>query len=152
MPSLSAQVQQQLPAPSPPTSGLLCVSLVLFVRGTRVATLATPVPDDARPPTILIGTSIHIHCCRLYRYQGYYYYTRTEEGQQYAVHCRRALSPGSGPPSEADEPAADQPEEIILDENKRKQDGKHSFYMVGGIFGSTSVAGTRDSSSYLFGC
>jgi hypothetical protein len=36
------------------------------------------------------------------RYQSYFYYTRTEEGQQYAVHCRRRLPDGAGPPSEAD--------------------------------------------------
>jgi protease II len=69
-------------------------------------------------------------CCR---YQGYYYYTRTEEGQQYAVHCRRAVAPGAGAPAESDEPAAGQAEEVLLDENKRKEDGKHSFYMVGAV-------------------
>eukprot|EP00879_Flechtneria_rotunda_P023219 GHRR01024550.1.p1 GENE.GHRR01024550.1~~GHRR01024550.1.p1 ORF type:complete len:252 (+),score=76.18 GHRR01024550.1:1263-2018(+) len=65
------------------------------------------------------------------RYQGYYYYTRAEEGQQYAVHCRRAVPARAGPPSEADEPSPDAPEEVLLDENKRKQQGKHKFYMVG---------------------
>lgn len=65
------------------------------------------------------------------RYQGYYYYTRTEEGQQYALHCRRRVPPGQGAPTEADGPDDTQPEEILLDENKRKEEGKHSFYMVG---------------------
>lgn len=32
------------------------------------------------------------------RSHGYYYYTRTEEGAQYAVHCRRALPPGAPAP------------------------------------------------------
>jgi hypothetical protein len=71
-------------------------------------------------------------CCD--RYQGYYYYTRTEEGQQYAVHCRRAVAPGASAPAESDEPGDEQPEEVLLDENKRKEDGKHSFYMVGRSF------------------
>jgi len=67
----------------------------------------------------------------MHRYQGYYYYTRTEEGQQYALHCRRRVPPGQGAPTEADGPDDTQPEEILLDENKRKEEGKHSFYMVG---------------------
>lgn len=70
------------------------------------------------------------------RHQGYYYYTRTEEGQQYAVHCRRAVTATAGPPAESDEPSVDQPEEIILDENKRKTEGKHTFYMVNGFVNS----------------
>lgn len=36
------------------------------------------------------------------RFKNYFYYTRTLEGAQYAVHCRRALPPGVPPPSEAD--------------------------------------------------
>lgn len=44
-----------------------------------------------------------LHCkCTACRYQQFYYYTRTEEGQQYAVHCRRRLPAGVGPPSEND--------------------------------------------------
>ena len=31
------------------------------------------------------------------RKHGYYYYTRTAEGQQYQVHCRRRVPPGAGP-------------------------------------------------------
>ena len=31
------------------------------------------------------------------RYHEYYYYTRTEEGKQYSVHCRRRVPPGAGP-------------------------------------------------------
>ncbi|KAF6261715.1 prolyl oligopeptidase [Scenedesmus sp. NREL 46B-D3] len=67
----------------------------------------------------------------LRRYQGYYYYTRTEEGQQYSVHCRRAVAPGAGPPAESDQPGEGGAEEVLLDENRRKEEGKHSFYMVG---------------------
>jgi hypothetical protein len=39
-------------------------------------------------------------------------------------------APGAGAPAESDEPAAGQAEEVLLDENKRREDGKHSFYMV----------------------
>jgi oligopeptidase B len=35
------------------------------------------------------------------RSHGFYYYTRTEEGAQYAVHCRRALPAGAPPPTGA---------------------------------------------------
>ena len=37
-----------------------------------------------------------------HRFKGYFYYTRTLEGAQYAVHCRRPLPPGAAPPTEAD--------------------------------------------------
>lgn len=70
------------------------------------------------------------------RFHGYWYYTRTEEGAQYAVHCRRALPSTllSSPPSEndtMDNSAAAAPEEIILDENEEAKG--HDFYMVGGF-------------------
>lgn len=68
--------------------------------------------------------------CRC-RYRGYHYYTRTEEGQQYAVHCRRAVPPYAAPPGAADAPDEDQVEEVLLDENDRKEKGGHAFYMVG---------------------
>jgi oligopeptidase B len=68
------------------------------------------------------------------RFHGYWYYTRTEEGNQYAVHCRRALPDNlhSSPPSENDTmDASSAPEEIILDENEEAKG--HDFYMVGGF-------------------
>lgn len=48
---------------------------------------------------------------------GYYYYTRTETGKQYRIHCRKKGS-------------TDAPEEIILDENKEAE-GKPAFVMAG---------------------
>ena len=71
-----------------------------------------------------------------YRHRGYMYYSRTEEGQQYRMHCRRALPAGAPPPSEADglgSCAADAPEEVLLDENARKEGGKFDFYSLGGL-------------------
>ena len=68
------------------------------------------------------------------RFKGYWYYSRTGEGQQYKVHCRRAVPPGAPPPDEADGPpegAGAAAEEVLLDENRRKEEGKHEFYMVG---------------------
>ncbi|HEU4326262.1 MAG TPA: S9 family peptidase [Roseiflexaceae bacterium] len=47
---------------------------------------------------------------------GYFYYTRTEEGQQYAIHCRRHGS-------------MDAPEEILLDENALAEG--QPFFRVG---------------------
>lgn len=66
-------------------------------------------------------------------YKGYYYYSRTEEGQQYRTHCRRALPANAPPQSEADAPregAGAPPEEVLLDENARKAEGGHDFYMA----------------------
>ncbi|KAI8467012.1 MAG: prolyl oligopeptidase [Monoraphidium minutum] len=64
------------------------------------------------------------------RFKGYWYYTRIAEGQQYAVHCRRAVAPGGAALLEADAPDARLAEQVILDENARKAEGKYSFYMV----------------------
>ncbi|MEW5300193.1 MAG: hypothetical protein WDW36_003139 [Sanguina aurantia] len=67
-----------------------------------------------------------------YRRAGFYYYTRTVEGLQYRLHCRRRVPEGAGAPCETDSPDPAETEEVILDENRRKEDGKHTFYMTGG--------------------
>ena len=51
-----------------------------------------------------------------YRLGDYFYYTRTEEGKQYRVHCRKKGS-------------LDAAEEILLDENE--QAGGHKYFRVG---------------------
>ncbi|MEW5311304.1 MAG: hypothetical protein WDW38_003032 [Sanguina aurantia] len=66
------------------------------------------------------------------RRAGFYYYTRTVEGLQYRLHCRRRVPEGAGAPCETDSPDPAEPEEVILDENRRKEEGKHTFYMIGG--------------------
>jgi oligopeptidase B len=49
---------------------------------------------------------------------GWWYYSRTVEGQQYALHCRRAVRPGdAGPPLTGDGGPLDG-EEILLDGNE----------------------------------
>ena len=53
-----------------------------------------------------------------YHYAGYYYYARTVEGSQYAIHCRRKGS-------------MDAPEEIILDGNELAKG--HPFMALGGF-------------------
>ncbi len=63
-----------------------------------------------------------------FRDGAHWYYTRTEEGQQYAIHCRKAVnekSKASGP--EGPDPAA--PEEILLDGNQLAQG--HAFFAIG---------------------
>ncbi|GBF88888.1 oligopeptidase B [Raphidocelis subcapitata] len=74
------------------------------------------------------------------RYKGYWYYSRTAEGQQYKVHCRVAVPPGAGPHDERDAPpggpgpgGAFVGEEVLLDENARKEEGGHKFYMVSAV-------------------
>jgi len=68
------------------------------------------------------------------RNHGYYYYSRTREGQQYRIHCRRRVpeSAVNRLPTEADVMDESVPEEVLLDENLRKEQGGHDFYMVGG--------------------
>ena len=52
------------------------------------------------------------------RKDGWWYYTRTVEGQQYALHCRRAVHPGeTGPPPTGDGGPLDG-EEVLLDGNE----------------------------------
>ena len=52
-----------------------------------------------------------------HRKGGYWRYVRTVEGQQYALHCRRAVRPGEAtPPIPADGQPLDG-EEVLLDEN-----------------------------------
>jgi oligopeptidase B len=60
---------------------------------------------------------------------GWWYYTRTVEGKQYAVHCRCAVRPGEvGPPSTED--GAPLPgEEILLDGNEVA--GDSPFFSLG---------------------
>jgi oligopeptidase B len=56
-----------------------------------------------------------------YRNGNWWYYTRTEEGQQYAVHCRTHGSPNA---------TEDTPEQVILDGNELAQG--HAFFEIGG--------------------
>jgi oligopeptidase B len=58
-----------------------------------------------------------------YRDGLYWYYTRTEEGLQYAIHCRKRGT-FSGPKEDADE-------EVILDGNKLAEG--HPFFAIGAI-------------------
>ncbi len=53
-----------------------------------------------------------------YRDNGYYYYTRFEEGKEYPVYCRKKGS-------------LDAEEEILLDGNKMAEG--HSYFQIGGI-------------------
>ncbi len=58
-----------------------------------------------------------------YRDGAWWYYSRTEEGKQYAIHCRRR---GNGKAAEMDERT---PEEIILDGNELSHG--HAFFAIG---------------------
>lgn len=64
------------------------------------------------------------------RHSGHMYYSRTEEGAQYKVHCRRKLPADAKPPTEADSLEGCGEEEVLLDENEEAK--KWSFYVVGG--------------------
>jgi oligopeptidase B len=60
---------------------------------------------------------------------GYWYYTRTEEGQQYGIQCRREVAPGEvDPPANPDGAPLDG-EEILLDGNALAQG--HDFFSLG---------------------
>jgi oligopeptidase B len=60
---------------------------------------------------------------------GHWYYSRTVEGKQYAVHCRRAVRPDdAGPPMTADGGPLDG-EEILLDGNELA--GDSPFFSIG---------------------
>jgi len=69
-----------------------------------------------------------------FRDGGWWYYTRTEEGSQYAIHCRRRadgagnLEPQTAAPA-ASAPTQVAPEEIILDGNQLAEG--HAFFAIG---------------------
>ena len=56
-----------------------------------------------------------------YRDGAWWYYTRTEEGLQYAIHCRKAGT--------EDGPGADAGEEVVLDGNALAE--RHAFFAIG---------------------
>jgi len=64
----------------------------------------------------------------------FFYYTKTLEGQQYTVHCRRAIPGGAGP-GDVDEVMETRngapEEEILLDENLEAKE--HEFYHIGDL-------------------
>ena len=63
------------------------------------------------------------------RKDGWWYYSRTVEGKQYALHCRRAVRPGdTGPPLTGDGGPLDG-EEILLDGNELA--GGQEFFSLG---------------------
>lgn len=61
------------------------------------------------------------------------YFTRTVEGLQYAIHCRRPRGT-SGLPDAAAAPGASPGEDVLLDENERAKD--HDFFTVSGLAAS----------------
>jgi oligopeptidase B len=76
-----------------------------------------------------------------YRDGAWWYYTRTEEGRQYAIHCRKAAAKAPTPETEAGAPGldfetweslnsnADAPEQIVLDGNRLAEG--HTFFSLG---------------------
>ncbi len=61
-----------------------------------------------------------------YSLRGYSYYTRTEEGKQYSIYCRRKQDPSLGAEGAT---GAESPEEVLLDLNVLAQG--HSFLGLG---------------------
>ena len=66
-----------------------------------------------------------------YRDGAWSYYTRTEEGLQYAIHCRKAASDLDAPglDSETGDPTNSTEEEILLDGNELAKG--HAFFSIG---------------------
>jgi oligopeptidase B len=60
---------------------------------------------------------------------GYWYYARTVEGQQYAIHCRRAVAPGETDPPSTEDGSPLPGEEILLDGNVEAGDSE--FFALG---------------------
>ncbi len=73
------------------------------------------------------------------RKDGWWYYTRTVEGRQYAVHCRRAVRPGEARPPVSEDGAPLDGEEVLLDGNELAGD---SPYFAIGAF-TVSPDGSR---------
>jgi oligopeptidase B len=62
-----------------------------------------------------------------YRDGAWWYYARTEEGLQYAIHCRKPAA--AGHPGSAAAPNSDAAEEVLLDGNLLAQG--HPFFAIG---------------------
>jgi oligopeptidase B len=60
---------------------------------------------------------------------GHWYYTRTVEGQQYGIQCRRAVRPGETDPPATGDGAPLDGEEIVLDGNAIAEG--HDFFALG---------------------
>jgi oligopeptidase B len=60
---------------------------------------------------------------------GYWYYTRTVEGQQYAIHCRRAVAEGEVDPPATGDGGPLPGEEVLLDGNELA--AGHDFFHLG---------------------
>jgi oligopeptidase B len=60
---------------------------------------------------------------------GWWYYSRTVAGQQYSVHCRRAVQPGEDAPPATGDGAPLPGEEILLDGNELA--GDSAFFSLG---------------------
>jgi oligopeptidase B len=66
-----------------------------------------------------------------YRDGAWWYYTRTEEGLQYGIHCRKRGGPAGA--------NADAAEEVLLDGNQLAQG--HAFFAIGDTDIATTAAG-----------
>jgi oligopeptidase B len=60
---------------------------------------------------------------------GHWYYTRTVEGQQYGIHCRRAVAEGETAPPATGDGAPLAGEEVLLDGNALAEG--HEFFSLG---------------------
>jgi oligopeptidase B len=60
---------------------------------------------------------------------GHWYYTRTEEGKQYGINCRRAVRPGEVDPPTTGDGAPLDGEEVLLDGNALAEG--HEFFSLG---------------------
>lgn len=63
--------------------------------------------------------------------KGFIYYTRTEEGKQYAVHCRKKMKKGWETMDFDGGIESQEQEEVLLDENAESKG--HAFYMTAGV-------------------
>src|SRR5829696_3115313 len=63
------------------------------------------------------------------RRSGYWYYTRTVEGQQYGIHCRRAVVEAETAPPATEDGLPLEGEEILLDGNAEA--GESEFFALG---------------------
>ncbi|HEX6872105.1 MAG TPA: S9 family peptidase [Micromonosporaceae bacterium] len=63
------------------------------------------------------------------RKHGYWYYTRTVEGQQYGIHCRRAVAPGEVDPPPTGDGSPLPGEQVLLDGNAEAGDSE--FFALG---------------------
>ena len=101
----------------------------------RLAALREQIFDEIKARTQETDLSVPV------RKGGWWQYSRTVEGQQYAMHCRRAVRPGEVTPPMPEDGKPLDGEEVLLDGNELAEG--HAFFSLGAFSVSARTSAAR---------